>query len=165
MINTFDPQKIWRKCMEKNILIVLIVFLMTSFAFASEAQKSTRKIGQLTVIIVGLENDEGEVKIGLFDSKDSYFEEGEPFRGTSVVIKDRKAECTFKGIPYGTYAIKAYHDKNRNSKLDMNFMGIPNESYGFSNNARGNFGPAKWEDAKFVIKSKNMSMEIIFAER
>jgi len=35
--------------------------------------------------------------------------------------------------------------------LCTNFLGIPNEEYGFSNNARGRGGPASWEDAKFLF--------------
>jgi len=130
------------------------------FVPSSDAQKHVQQTGQLTVIIMGLENDEGKVKIGLFDSKNSYTGDGEPFRGNLVVIKDRKAECTFDGIPYGTYAIKLYHDKNGNGELDTNFMGVPQEKYGFSNNASGLLGPAKWDDAKFVFNAKSMSMEI-----
>ena len=112
------------------------------------------------MIIGGLENDEGKVKIGLFDSKEGYSSGEKPFRGFLVAIKDKKAEYTFEEIPYGTYAIKLYHDKNGNGKLDTNFMRIPKEPYGFSNNARRKFGPAKWDDTKFVFDAKSMSMEI-----
>jgi uncharacterized protein (DUF2141 family) len=144
----------------RNILIVFMVLLMTSFAFAKAVQKSDIQIGQLKVIIVGLKNDEGKVKIGLFDSKESYSNGGEPFRGCSVAILDKKAECTFKNIPYGTYAIKVYQDKNVNGELDTNSIGIPKEPYGFSNNTRGRFGPAKWDDAQFFFTAESMSIEI-----
>ena len=53
-----------------------------------------------------------------------------------------------------------FHDQNNNDKLDSNFMGIPNEPYGFSNNARGTFGPASWDDAKFEIKSDSLVISI-----
>ena len=146
--------------MKKNMLIILVLLLMVSFVAGSDAQKDAEQVGQLTVIIGGLENDEGKVKIGLFDSKESYSSGEKPFRGFLVAIKGKKAEYTFEEIPYGTYAIKLYHDKNGNGKLDTNFMRIPKEPYGFSNNARGKFGPAKWDDAKFVFDAKSMSMEI-----
>lgn len=148
------------KHMGRNILIVFMVLLMTSFAFAKEVQKSGMKIGQLKVIIVGLKNDEGKVKIGLFDSKESYSSSGDPFRGCSVAIQDKKAECTFQKIPYGIYAIKVYQDKNVNGELDTNSIGIPKEPYGFSNNARERFGPVKWDDAQFFFTAESMSIEI-----
>ena len=146
--------------MKKNALIILVLFLMASFVPGSDAQKDAKQIGQLTVVIRGLESDEGKVKIGLFDSKESYSSGEKPFRGFLVAINDKKAEYTFGDIPYGTYAIKLYHDKNGNGKLDTNFMRIPKEPYGFSNNARGKFGPTKWDGAKFVFNAKSMSIEI-----
>ncbi len=156
---------IGRERMKRSMVIVLLLALTTSFALAGETGTNSKQTRQLQVTITGLENDKGKVMVGLFDSKEGYSSGKEPFRGSSVEIRGGKAECTFAGIPYGTYAIKAYHDKNGNGKLDMNFMGIPNEPYGFSNNARAEFGPAKWEDAKFTINSKNMTMEIIVTAR
>jgi len=157
--------RIWRKGMKRSMVIVLLLTLITSFASAGNVQKNDKQTGRLKVTIAGFENDEGKVKVGLFDSKEGYSSGKEPFRGFSVEIRGGKAECTFEGIPYGTYAIKAYHDKNGNGKLDTDFTGIPNEPYGFSNNARAEFGPAKWDDAKFTINSKNMTMEIIVTAR
>ncbi len=146
--------------MKTGMVIVLLLTLTASFALAGDAGTNSKQTGQLQVIIVGLESAEGKVMVGLFASKEDYTSGKAPFKGCPVEIKDRKATCTLADIPYGTYAIKAFHDKNGNGKLDKNFMGIPNEPYGFSNNARGQFGPAKWEDAKFTLNAKNMTMEI-----
>ena len=44
--------------------------------------------------------------------------------------------------------------------LNRNLLGIPREPYGFSNNARGSFEPAKWEDAKFVVTTAATEIEI-----
>ena len=46
------------------------------------------------------------------------------------------AICQFNDIPPGTYAIAVFHDENANGKLDKNFLGIPCEGYGASNNVR-----------------------------
>lgn len=151
--------------MKTSMVIVLLLTLTASFAFAGNVQTNNEQTGQLQVTIVGLDNDEGKVMVGLFASKEGYASGKDPFRGCAAEIRGRKAECTFAGIPYGTYAIKAFHDKNGNGKLDMNFMGIPNEPYGFSNNAREEFGPAKWDDAKFTVNAKNLSMEITVTMR
>jgi uncharacterized protein (DUF2141 family) len=35
---------------------------------------------------------------------------------------------------------------NDNGKLDKNFIGIPKEPYGFSNDKAGSFGPPDFED-------------------
>ena len=65
-----------------------------------------------------------------------------------------------KNVPDGTYAVSFVHDKNSNGKMDKNFMGIPKEDYGCSNNAKGFMGPPKWEDAKFELKGADKSITI-----
>ena len=49
------------------------------------------------------------------------------------------------------YAIAIYHDKNSNNKFDT-FFAIPQEKYGFSNNAPVFFGPPSFEEASFFVK-------------
>ncbi len=44
--------------------------------------------------------------------------------------------------------------------MDKNFLGIPKEKYGFSNNAKGKLGPPDYEDAKFIINAELKNMEI-----
>lgn len=77
-----------------------------------------------------------------------------------VKIENRKAEYTFEELPFGEYAIKLFHDENMDGELDTNFLGIPTEDYGFSNNVRGTFGPADYDDAKFLFEQTEMTMNI-----
>ncbi len=51
----------------------------------------------------------------------------------------------------GKYAVAAYVDSNRNGKQDKNFLGVPKEIYGISNDARGMFGPPDFAEAAFDI--------------
>lgn len=52
----------------------------------------------------------------------------------------------------GKFAIKVFHDENDNRQLDVNWMGIPKEPYGFSNDAMGTFGPPSFQQAAFEVK-------------
>jgi uncharacterized protein (DUF2141 family) len=54
-------------------------------------------------------------------------------------------------IPDGEYAIAFFIDANGNKKLDKNFLGIPKEQYGFSNNAMGTLSAPTFEQAKFQV--------------
>ena len=54
-------------------------------------------------------------------------------------------------LPHGEYAFTLYVDFNGNKKLDKNFLGIPKEQYGFSNNVMGRMSPPTFDQAKFVI--------------
>jgi uncharacterized protein (DUF2141 family) len=58
------------------------------------------------------------------------------------------------GLATGTYAIKIFHDTDDDSVLDTNWLGIPTEPYGFSNDAMGTFGPPSFEQARFTVGQK-----------
>ena len=125
-----------------------IILSMTLMSLLFAWQES-EKLGNLTVIIDGIENNDGKILIALNNSKEDYETKGQAFRGVTVDITNQKALFTFENICYGVYAIKTFHDENTDGELDSNFLGMPTENYGFSNDARGSFGPANWEDAKF----------------
>ncbi len=55
--------------------------------------------------------------------------------------------------------IGIFVDKNYNNKMDRNLFGVPKEQFGFSNNAKGKFGPPSFEDASFTVSS-DMNLEI-----
>ncbi len=103
----------------------------------------------------------GDIRIAVFDSKQSYQSKKNPIHAVVLPIKSMEMEWQNKHLPFGNYAIAVYHDRNKNGELDTNLLGIPKEAYGFSNNARGKFGPASWKDAAFEISNKNTIHEII----
>tara|TARA_Y100000766_G_scaffold47381_1_gene37630 strand:- start:138 stop:590 length:453 start_codon:yes stop_codon:yes gene_type:complete len=55
-------------------------------------------------------------------------------------------------VPDGEYAIAAFLDTNANNKMDKNFIGIPKEQYGFSNNAMGRMSAPSFDQAKFSVE-------------
>ncbi|MBB1390840.1 DUF2141 domain-containing protein [Shewanella sp. SG44-6] len=57
----------------------------------------------------------------------------------------------FTNIPVGQYAIRFFQDENNNGTLDTNLFGMPSEGYGFSNNAKPNYGPVGYQDAAFTV--------------
>ena len=69
----------------------------------------------------------------------------------SSPITGKTATCEFHEVAPGTYAVALFHDENGNGKLDTNFLGIPNEGVGVSNNKKPRFGPPSWNDAKFNL--------------
>jgi uncharacterized protein (DUF2141 family) len=57
----------------------------------------------------------------------------------------------FSKLPAGSYAVAVYHDKKNNKNLEKNYLGIPTEAYGFSNNARRTFSAPSFEEASFMV--------------
>jgi len=60
----------------------------------------------------------------------------------------------------GAYGITVFHDENKNGKMDKNFLGIPQEPYGFSNNMRVVFRPPSWDKSKFVVTGPTTDVSI-----
>ena len=135
-----------------DALAVLLIGLCAPLS-AEGGEEPSGRVCDLTLIVEGLKDDEGEVMVALANSKEDY-KGDEPFRGAAVAIRERRAIHTFAAVPFGDYAIKLFHDRNDNERLDTNFLGIPKESYGFSNNVMGRFGPPSWEKARFSIDSR-----------
>jgi uncharacterized protein (DUF2141 family) len=98
----------------------------------------------------------GVVRCGLF-RKASWLKS--PVATATARADAATALCVFEKIPPGVYGLSAFHDKNKNGKLDTNLLGIPSEDYGASNNARGTFGPPSFEDAKFAYRGGTVRLE------
>lgn len=93
--------------------------------------------------------NEGVIYVALYNSEESFMNKAYMSLGTDV--KDNIAEVKFENIKKGTYSFSFYHDVNSNKKLDTNFLGIPKEPYGFSNNQAGRFGPPSFKESNISI--------------
>lgn len=119
---------------------------------------SAQETFDITVTVKNLDSNKGMVFMALYNSEKDFLDNA--YKGVKAVIINEESTATFKDIPSGTYAVSIFHDENDNGKMDSNFMGIPKEDYGASNNAKGFMGPPKWNDAKFELKDKNESITI-----
>ena len=73
------------------------------------------------------------------------------FKGLELYLEPQDSTQLSTEIPDGEYAIAFFIDANGNKKLDKNFLGIPKEQYGFSNNAMGTLSAPTFEQAKFMV--------------
>lgn len=105
---------------------------------------------ELKVTITDIEEHEGTLMVVLYDDKKAFDGSGKPIKLSKVKVDKSEHQMTFDDLAQGTYAIKLFHDANDNGKLDKNFLGIPSEGYGFSNNG-GAYGPSSFADAAFVV--------------
>ncbi len=117
--------------------------------------------GKITVEALGLRSSSGSVRCALFNSADSFPKDPtKAVARTAVQIKDKHAVCEFTNVVPGTYAASFIHDENNNGKLDTNWLGMPKEGYGASNNARGSMGPPRFNDAKFAYKGGTVALRL-----
>ncbi len=123
--------------MTRFFLIVLSFTMITS-------------AGDLTIHLSGIKGSEGDIRVAIFNSPESY-DKRSPIYSTAFATMCCEMQFTFKDIPDGDYALKLYHDKNGNGKLDKGLFGIPKEHYAFSNNVRHAMRAASFEEALFTI--------------
>lgn len=147
-----------------NIFLTFIFTLFSISALSAQEiayPENETATSEFTLTIHGINPVEGEVRVAVFNSKALYDEKEEPLYAVVLTV-DEADSLLWKvdDLPFGEYAIAVYHDKNTNGKLDSNILGIPKEDYGFSNNARGRFGPASWKDAMFEVNGKTSEHSI-----
>ncbi len=127
------------------------------------------KKNDLRVVIEGVPTSSGTVRIAIFanekqfkafDARKEEDSQGEAFKKVGVRVKKSGTLIyEFKDIPYGSYVIAAFHDQDGNKKLNSSFIGLPSEPYGFTRDARSNFGAPRYDDAVIQFDDKNSSFE------
>ncbi len=106
----------------------------------------------LTVAFDGVSRREGVVLIAVFDTRAAYDANTNPVRTFELPASGGNFSVTIAGLKPGLYAVKSFHDRDANGKMNFNPLGMPLEPYGFSNNARAPFGPPPWRRAAFEVK-------------
>lgn len=136
---------------------LIVSILATAILFAASTLKAQEKL-EITAKVVNVTSEKGKVGFALYD-KENFMKK--PIATAEATIKDGLSIVTFKDIEPGKYAVVCYHDKNDNDIMDFATNGMPLEDYGSSNNVM-NFGPPTFENAKFLVTDKNVSLEIKF---
>jgi uncharacterized protein (DUF2141 family) len=101
------------------------------------------------ILITNIDNSKsGYLWIGLYKNKNAFGKLDGAIKVLYIPVKEKTVQAKFTEVKYDTYSINIFHDENSNKDIDKNFIGIPKEGYGFSNNP--NFiGPPTFEKTKF----------------
>lgn len=133
--------------------------LFSTFAFFGQSPKL-----DLTVNKIDLSRG-GEIRVGLFDSKETFKEKADPAYEAVLPVNDSILECTFSPNK-GIYAVAVYHDENEDGKLNTRIFGIPVEGVGFSGNLVSKVKPPDFEQASINITADtSIVVSMIYAER
>jgi uncharacterized protein (DUF2141 family) len=131
----------------KVFLLLFLVFFASQIKAQSKAE-----FGDLVLEISEFRNSEGHLLISLFNSEEDFPEnKAGSFRVKKIKVSTLKEPIVFKDLPYGEYAVVFLHDENDNGKMDTNFVGIPQEGYGASNNAVNTFSAPKYNEASLKV--------------
>ena len=81
-------------------------------------------------------------------------------RVTTIPEEAATEQVRFEGLTAGPVAFRLFHDLNSDNRMNTNPFGIPTEPFAFSNNAPAQFGPAKWDAAKFEVSATGATQTI-----
>ncbi len=154
------PVKNQQNSVSLNFLkyFVVVLILIASLSVSSQTQI---KKGNLKIVVSNLKSKTGQVGFFLFNSADGFPSHTEKALLSGYVkIVGNTVEYTFTNIAIGTYAVYVFHDADNDKKLNTNFIGMPKEGMGVSNNAKGHFGPPKYDDAKFDFNKQEQTIVI-----
>ncbi|MFA6618296.1 MAG: DUF2141 domain-containing protein [Candidatus Neomarinimicrobiota bacterium] len=124
-----------------------------------QSEQAHYKQAQLTIEILNIEDLEGDIRIGVFNRSENFLKQGFTYKNYIVKVQDSTETIIINDLPPGEYAFILYHDKNADTKMNRNFLGIPKEPFGFSNNLKPKFSKPTFEECKFLLE-KDLVLQI-----
>ncbi len=148
----------------KRVIFILLksLFILVVLSACPSVKAQTQpRYGNLRVVVNNYRNRSGQIAFFLFSSGDQFPGHTEKAILSSYVkISGITTEYTFTNVPLGACAVYVFHDEDSNKELNTSFIGMPKEGVGVSNNAKGHFGPPKYDDAKITINKPDQSISI-----
>ncbi|MFC1608126.1 DUF2141 domain-containing protein [Candidatus Latescibacterota bacterium] len=140
------------------MVLIIILIMIPVRVFADDPQMTK---GEIVLHISGLRNDNGMLRALLFQSSEGFpSDHTKSYALKNVSLESDSVTITILDIPFENYAVSLLHDENSNGKMDTNWIGLPKEGVGVSNNVKSKLGPPKYKDAKFKHDSKKLLLNI-----
>jgi uncharacterized protein (DUF2141 family) len=114
-------------------------------------QAGTGHAAELLVRVTGLSEPLGQVGCSLFAGPGGFPMDSTGARVVWLAADAKGVTCRFGGVPEGRYAVAIAHDVNGNRRVDSNFLGLPTEEWGVSNNARPSLRAPRFDEAVFKV--------------
>ena len=129
----------------------LLAALLAAVAPGAEAVEACGQgADEIIVRVNAVRSDSGSIVAVLYgDNPDDFLKKGRRLDKVFEPATEGTVDVCLTAPEPGTYAVAIYHDENGNAKFDKNWIGIPNEGYGISNNPTTFLGPPSFEQAKF----------------
>ncbi len=141
--------------LKASALIVGMVGTLSPTLLAAETNT------EVHVHVTGIKKEKGQITCSIYNDPATFLKKGVKAMRKVVEVPSRAGvTCVFTGVTPGEYAITVAHDKNANNKMDSNFLGIPSEPWGVSNNARPGFRAPRWGEAVFTVAENVVEMTV-----
>ena len=113
----------------------------------------------LHVTVSDIRNADGHVLISVSPSAEAWDGAAKPVAVARLAAVKGTIEHAFPDLAPGDYAVQVMHDENDNGDLDSNFVGIPVEGYGFSQNPSV-MRRATFEEARFALPAEGTAITV-----
>ena len=144
----------------------LIVVLMGAAAASAEVpqtpvNKCPSEGKAIHVHIHGIRNGSGTVKAVLYGpDPESFLVKGEKADKEREPTLEGKMTLCVAAPEAGRYAVVVYHDENDNHKFDRNWIGLPTEGFGVSNNPSLFLAAPTFEESSFEVRGDMTHVDI-----
>ncbi len=132
-----------------RLLLPLLVSAVLPLALAAQPKTETH----LTIDVRLTQQAHGELAYLVFASSSGFpGDRDKALRHGFLPIPSNAQHLRIDtDLPPGIYAVTVYEDLNNNQKLDHNFIGIPSEPVGASDNPPARFGPPRFDECSFHL--------------
>lgn len=83
-----------------------------------------------------------------------------PLMKVIVKTSGKSVHYEFKDVPPGDYAVQVLQDFDEDGYMTDNWLGLPKEPWGMSNNPPVGLGGPKWERAKFTVTESSEVVKV-----
>jgi uncharacterized protein (DUF2141 family) len=111
----------------------------------------TASAADLEVRITGMSDPLGQVGCSLFAGPAGFPMDNSGARQQWQAAEANGVTCRFSDVSEGSYAVAIGHDRNGDKRVDTNFLGMPTEQWGVSNNARPSLRAPRFDEAVFKV--------------
>lgn len=154
----------------RNILVLLLLPIALATLVSASSDNGGERFnsnngnnkGCVTLRIRNIKHKHGTVWLAFFRNAANFLKKGKEAYVKPIRVKtDQQDVTTICSLEQGWYAISAFQDLDENGNINLNFIGVPTEPYGFSNNARPILSAPSFKQCQFYVdRNKPIVLDI-----
>jgi len=114
----------------------------------------------LTVILKNLESATAPIYVSVYGVKSKFPSPKGQLKEYKFMPNGKEYRAEITDLKFGTYALATYQDENSSGEIDKNFIGMPTEGFGFSNNYKPKVKAPAFKDCKFAYDSTHNTITV-----
>ncbi len=141
-------------------MAVAAIWLVEPAKAESLAAATGHETASLTIHIERVSAQGGMLRLGVYDAARYANDKASPVASADVPAASGIVTISLKDLPPGRYAVETFQDINSNNKMDVNWLGVPLEPYGFSRDAKPFLSKPKFDAVAFTLSAGENSQTL-----